>query len=430
MSVQVAARVGGSRVVDGTDPLLFATLSYYWAYLYFRVLLPPPDESAWVYLITVVPVSVAATSGLLINLARGKHGSASRKLDLALLALAFLAVAVSVVRWDLPTIRSIGLLVLTLLWLVRVRPGLSLYVLNGFFWSSVAAGGLWFILDLSEYGLLPGQYAQGADRGIEWRVSLFPYVPESGFFALIVFLANQLHRRGRARTLYCLVSLYFIIFSGMRSALVALVLAEAYILFNRSQRSPSTRTAALLLLLAAFVVSIAIASQASMMPALPGGTITNFLFRTESFDDSDLALSHTAYRGWLWAQHFSLFTSSPLTGLGTFEFSAVVDESVIEGMDNTGSESFVTSWFARIGLCFVPFIAYLWLLCRRAALGASAFDGAAFLVLGVAAFAYGSFLVPYNFMFLILFCLLLQRGFATTSRQARRGAALAEREIR
>ena len=94
---------------------------------------------------------------------------------------------------------ALGLLVLTLLWLVRVRPGLSLHVLNGFFWSSVAAGGLWFILDLSEYGLLPGQYAQGADRGIEWRVSLFPYVPESGFFALIVFLANQLHRRGRAR---------------------------------------------------------------------------------------------------------------------------------------------------------------------------------------------------------------------------------------
>jgi hypothetical protein len=398
----------GLRAAVHADALLLMTLLYYWAYLYFQVLLPPPEESASVYLITVLPVSFAASIGLLSQLVAGNFGAATRVLDLALLVLASLVVAVAVVRADLPSIRSIGLLVVTLLWLARVRPALPVRVLNGFFCASIVAGGLWFEFDLSEYGLLPGQYADGADRGIEWRVSLFPYVPESGFFALIVFLVNQLRHRGPTRILFCAASLYFLVFSGMRSALLALVLAQVYIFFSKKRRSPSTKATLILLLITAFITSIVLGSFVTFMPSFSGGAIENYFFRTDSFDHSNSTLGHSMHRGWLWMQHLALFMSSPFIGVGTFDFSSVLVESLSETREGSGSESFLTGWLARAGLCFTPFLFYLWLLGRRAAFRSTAIEGSVFLVFCVAALAYGSFLVPYNFMFIVLFCFLLQ----------------------
>lgn len=387
-------------------PMYGTVLLYYWLYLYLRVIMPPPEESALSYALTVFPVALAAASGALFALARGARPLADRT-TIALVAFIVIATLVSVARGDWASVRSAGLITLTLIWLATPRSELTVTVLNRFFVSSIVAGGLWYLLGLSEYGLLPGQYAEGADRGIEWRVSLFPFVAESGFFALIVFLANQTRRRGWTRLLLCAASLYFLLLSGMRSAVLALILCEMYIYVNARRRS-TFRATQLLLLLAVFVGMIAFSSLTLVLPSFSEGVVGNYLFRTDSLGDSETAVNQTVYRGWLWLQHFGLFLSSPWSGVGTFDFSSTVSEILFEGQDEKGSESFITGWLARLGLCFLPFIVYFGLLCRRAAASPGLLEGALFLVLGVAAFAYGSFLVPYNFIFLVLFRLLLQ----------------------
>lgn len=420
-SPNAARLVGSERGKRNVQILLPLILLYYWACLYLQVLLPPPEESAWTYALLVTPIALAASIGLLANLARGRYSTASDALAAPLLLLIAVATVVSAGRGDLASIRSTGLMVLTLLWLGGTRPRLPLATLNIYFLASIVVGGIWFLLGLSDYGLLPGQYSEGADRGIEWRVSLFPFVPESGFLALVVLLANQVHGRGWSRICVCTLALYFVVFSGMRSALVALLLCEIYVALNGKRCSTKARTAQLVFLIVTFAGAIVASYAAPFLPTLPGGVIGNYLFRTETFGDSDAALSQTVYRAWLWLQHLELFLSSPLTGIGTFEFSSVVKESLIEGKDDSGSESFITSWLARLGLCFVPFLVYLWLLVRRAAVAVDNLKGTIVLTFGVASLAYGSFIVPYNFMFIILFCYLLQavpRNFEPTRRTA------------
>lgn len=398
----------GFRSSRPVDSLLLAVLIYYWAALYLRVLLPTTDESTWTYLLTVLPVSIAAVVGLLARLVSGAHWTVDRSSTSGLLLFVGVVTIVSLVRADAASIRAAGLMALTLLWLDSARPVIPVRTLNRFFVASIVAGGVWFVLGWSDYGLLPGQYVDGVDRGIQWRVSLFPFVPESGFLALIVFLVNQTRRKGLARLVFCAAALYFVIFSGMRSAIVALALSQIYLVLSRARRGPVFRMTQIFALLALFAVSILISSAVAVMPSLPGGAIGNFLFRTESLVDSEDALSQSIYRGWLWVQHLNLFASSPLTGIGTFDFSSVVREELVTGKEDSGSESFVTAWLARLGLCFAPFLAYLGTLARRAAAAPDAYRGSVFLVFGVAALSYGSFLVAYNFVFLILFCILLQ----------------------
>lgn len=401
--------------------LLPLILLYYWACLYLQVLLPPPDESAWTYALLVTPIALAASIGLLATLTSGQYPTASNALAAPLLLLIAVATVVSVGRGDLASIRSTGLMVLTLLWLGGTRSWLRLATLNIYFLASIVVGGIWFLLGLSDYGLLPGQYADGADRGIEWRVSLFPFVPESGFLALVVLLVNQVHGRGWSRICICALALYFVVFSGMRSALIALLLCEIYVALNSKRCGTRARKAQLVILIVTFVGAIVASYAAPLMPILPGGVIGNYLFRTETFGDSDVSLSQSVYRAWLWLQHLDLFLSSPLTGIGTFEFSSVVKESLIEGKDDSGSESFITSWLARLGLCFGPFLVYLWVLVRRAAAAADNLKGTIVLTFGVASLAYGSFIVPYNFMFIVLFCYLLH-GVPRNSAPTRQAA--------
>lgn len=390
------------------DPLLLTALLFYWCLLYLQSFLPSATDSSSTYWLTILPISAVASVGLALSMAKGDYPRDNRPLASILVLSALAVLAASLVHGDAASARTMALLVLVLLWLGSVRYGIPVSLLNVLFAASILFGALWFALGLSEYGLLPGQYLEGEDRGIQWRISLFPHVPESSFFALTVFLVNQRLQRGLTRLLVCGASLYFVIFSGLRSAVVALLLAEIYIFWNaRARHSSGGRALLIAGMLVSFVAALLLAGTFAEDTELPGGTLGNFLFRSESMSGQDFALGATMYRAWLWMQHLELFASSPVIGIGTFDFGAVISEDLLSGVEQSGSESFLTAWLARVGLCFLPFLVYLSVLCRRAAASSSLLEGCIFLVLGVAALAYGSFLVPYNFMFIVLFASLL-----------------------
>jgi hypothetical protein len=60
-----------------------------------------------------------------------------------------------------------------------------------------------------------------------------------------------------------------------------------------------------------------------------------------------------------------------------------------------------------LGTAAIPFFYYVGSLFARATRQSEPLDACVCLVLGVAAFTYGSFLVPYNFVFLLMFGMLL-----------------------
>ena len=397
--------------------LVLTGLIYYWAYLYLRLFLPPPEQSPFAYLVTVVPIALLASLGTVLNLAADRR----RRFQIVpicwLIGFAATAVLASMLRGDIPTILSAGLLVLTLVWLTTAPEAIRLTTINRVFVLSVLAAAVFYALGWSEYGLLPGQYSAGEDRGITWRVSLFPFVPESGFFAAIVLLANQILGRGMPRVAYCLAALYFLAFSGVRSALLGWLLCLAFVALdqrtngtNGATRHPRVgrRLALIAGLLMVFVAIVLSSTALQFFPELVQGAFGNYLFHhtTPTSYNAD-SISQSVYRGWLWLQHIEIFLSSPLTGVGSYEFLSLVSEPLILGHMGTGSESFFTQWLSRVGLCVVPFFFFLAVVAARAAKRPSPQACLVFILLGVSGLAYGSFLVPYNFMFILIFGLIL-----------------------
>jgi len=288
----------------------------------------------------------------------------------------------------------------------------SLRTINLLFGLSIVAGALFHAAGLSEYGILPGQYAEGADRGITWRVSLFPYVPESGFFALVVLLCNQLCGRGFSRWSFSAVAAYFLVFSGMRSALICLLLCVGLLMIDRQLRTrfgqdrSLWRGFAAVMATAMFVTMMLSSAVLQLLPQLAQGPIGSYLFRADSANVDVESIQQSVYRGWLWLQHLQVFLSSPWIGVGSYEFVSIVDNSMMAGESDTGTESFLTLWLSRVGLCFLPFLVFLWTVGRRASVPSQPLGWLTFVILCVALLAYGSFLVPYNFMFILLFALL------------------------
>ncbi len=409
MSAAVApAAVARPRPLAGAPPLVLAVLIYYWGHQYLRALLPEPNDSLSAYLLTVVPIALIAAAGVVgaLLVARPVSGMPS---FVPLLLFTALAAVVSIGRGDGATLLTAGLFALSLMWLGARPTRLSLATINRLFAASIIAGGAFYLAGWSDFGLLPGQYGEGADRGLEWRVSLFPLIPESAFFALIVLLANQLQGRGRSRWIWCSVALYFLVFSGLRSALIAFLLCETYVLLTAHAKVFARRGRCVLLvaLLVLFLLSVAGSNALLLVPGIADGPLGVYLLRDAADDLSTESLGQSVYRSWLWLQHLDIFFSSPWIGVGSFEFSSLASESLIEGHAGSGSESFVTAWLARLGLATLPLFAYVGGLFAAAAGRPTPFDACLCLVLGVAAFAYGSFIVPYNFVFLLIFALLL-----------------------
>lgn len=400
---------GNPHVLDTPRPLFQLLLLYAWAWLYLRVFLGDVTASTGAYLLTVVPVAVAACVGLL-QVAAVSLRQPGMPSPLPLLGFLAAAGLVALGRGDFSSLLSAGLLALTLVWIAQSPTHLPLKTLNGLFLASIGVGTVFYFAGLSDYGVIPGQHLVGLDRGIAWRVSLFPYVPESGFFALVVILANQLLGTGRSRVVFMVVAGYFLVFSGVRSALIALILCEAYVLFARRPGGAGAglKTALLWALIATFLLFVSAPTILLLVPGIAEGPIGSYLFREAAANLNEASITQSSYRGWLWGRHFDLFLSWPLTGMGTFEFADLNPTDALAAM-GTGSESFLTSWLARVGLCFLPFVYYLVRLGDRSAALPTPFEACVFVTLWVAALAYGSFIVPYNFIFLLLFGLLMRQ---------------------
>ena len=204
----------------------------------------------------------------------------------------------------------------------------------------------------------------------------------------------------------------FLVFSGMRSALICLLLCVGLLVIDTRHRATWGRGRSLrrgfaaVIATALFVTIVLSSAVLQLLPQLAQGPIGSYLFRADSVDVDVESIQQSVYRGWLWLQHMRVFLSSPWIGVGSYEFVSVVDDLMMAGESDTGAESLLTLWLSRVGLCFVPFLVFLWTVGRRASVPPQPLGWMIFVILCIALLAYGSFLVPYNFMFVLLFVLL------------------------
>jgi hypothetical protein len=386
-------------------------LAYYWLMQFVPVSGGTVERGSVVFYMTVVPVA------LFVCIALASLGARIR-LDLPSGFVAAYLVLVCVVaasRADLSTMLTVGLLSGTMITVLLMRPGLNTSALNAAFLLSIPLSIGLFFSGRSIYAVVPGM---SVGREL-WRVSLFPFIAPSAYFALVVFLMNVVRRDGLLRRTTLLLSAYFLIFSQTRSAWMAGGFALALVLAGRFGwlRSARARVWYVVGATVAFVLSLVAGPLLAFVPALSSGWIGRYVFRLSGGNASPEEISASIFRTWIWTEHGRLFWSQPLVGVGTFDFMASARFDPLFLQETSGSESFLTGIFARVGLLALLFFAGIFAAMTRALRTGDSLPALMAIVLFVAMLAYGSFLNAYDFVFLCIFIPLVSTANARAEGQ-------------
>lgn len=377
-----------------------AMLLVYWLLLYTSSTSDEVERGSLLYLLYVAPVLLFAGVFAIPTLMR-------RELSLPvglLVGYAALVLPVALLRADSATFTSTLLMTLVLVVIAGERVAPSHDLLNLIFLASIPLSLATYLVGTNIYGIVPGL---GLDEALRWRISLFPVVPESAFFSALVLCLNLLDRHRAWRRTCIVLAIYFLVFSGLRSALIGMLLALAY--HVATSRGWVQRPPAKMFLLGGvtlmFVASLLLSQLLVFAPALGNEFLNVYLFRSEGGIESDDDVTRTVYRTWLWSEHFRIAADNPLLGIGTHDFAALADVPAEFG-GGSGSESFLTGLYARVGLPSLLFVAFFVASLWRQVRMHNELPCLVALLLVVAMLAYGSFLVPYNFAFLVMVGLL------------------------
>jgi hypothetical protein len=157
--------------------------------------------------------------------------------------------------------------------------------INFLFLFTILGSIIIYFLGLTDYGFLPGQAdATSCHSSMSFRVSLFAVLSESAAFSLFVLLWNVFqppqYVRG-LRWVFIVIALYFLLFSGIRSALLAfLVISPVILFFLFSIRNLLLRSViSILIPLCLVVFSVQLLAK-KPGESLIGDGLSNLLLRT------------------------------------------------------------------------------------------------------------------------------------------------------
>ncbi len=326
--------------------------------------------------------------------------------------LAILLVAAGtwhLIRGDMRAVLQLGLLVLGMAWISTERAVFDVQDLLNMFLALIILGFLVYaVTDINKWGLIPGETDE--EFGI-WRVSFFPNIANTACLALVVLLLLTRDRATAfAHPVVFAIALYFMVFSFVRTALLAGLL---YVALRWYFGLPGRALPARMFwvsLVVAFGVNIAIATSplvVNYLQELP--LFSRLLLRGETGLTPD-EIFEQVYRPWLWWQHLTLFASSPsLMGLGSFDFFEMKTEELLPGHTGAGSEALLTRLLATYGLPGLLFTAFL-IVCLRARANANdRWSCACFPAILLMIMNWGSVFHPTS-AFFALFLLMIVRG--------------------
>lgn len=378
------------------SPRLFAALLfYYWLVQYVQATGYKGERGDFVYYLLIIPIALFSIFSFFRILSSRRPFNRPAGLILAFEAI---VVSVALVRGDFQTIFSLGLLCTTIVVVFMVGSSPSPKLLNALFLVSIPAIIVARAVGISDYSIIPTH----ADA-VWWRVAIFPQVATSAFFSGLIFLINIHYRQLPLGKLCLILSLYCLILSGLRSAVIATAFSFIFLMLRRRSMlgSQVSKTFYLATTMAIFIVVLLLPGILLTLSA-SGSPLNFFLFRSRDVVDES-ALVQTIFRTLLWQEHFRIAQDHWLFGVGTFDFT-ILSEKL--GKLSSGSESFLTGMYARVGVSVLLFITGMLSAIRSGFKQDHDISMVAGIVLFVAMLAYGGFIAAYDFTFLTLMGLL------------------------
>ncbi|WP_097108329.1 hypothetical protein [Hoeflea halophila] len=324
------------------------------------------------------------------------------------------------------------LFVWVLLWVCALDVRLSSRAYMVLFAGSVLAGCAGYIvLDNNPWGFLPRMTS--SDFTI-WRLSFFPSVVLTGLFSLfVVIVVSESRESFRLRLLSNTAGFYFLVFSFVRTAILAgAIYAPLAVWFSRVRQNWRILFFVPLVLVLVIHGSILVAPYI-LVHFQDNEIVSRLLLRGKTgLEVKDVYEQIT--RPWIWQKHFEFFLSSPyLMGLGNFDFfSLAVPVPEPNQPVLSGSEALLTRLLATYG--WPAFFLIFFMVARlhqhaRAGdyLGCAIFPGIVILATN-----YGSVLHPSSFLFVLYFQLLIhgRKTFAENVREDMTSARADDPNIR
>jgi len=249
-------------------------LGYYWILQFMVSSSGEVQRGGVMYFLYVVPIAAFCA----LCLSAGAIPTRLNTPTWLTIVYGLIVCAVAFARGDIQTIESTVLFSSAVIVVFACRLSPSVSFLNALFLASIVLNTALFLLGLSIYAPIPGFSNDGE---LWWRISVFPAVSSSAYFCLIIAFANLIHRDGIFRRLCLMLSLYFLVLSGLRSALIAGFLAAAYYSLVRfgGLRRTGARVAFLSACVLIFVLSLLSSQLLLLLPSLGNETVNVYLFR-------------------------------------------------------------------------------------------------------------------------------------------------------
>lgn len=329
---------------------------------------------------------------------------------LLLLGFALVAGGWHVAHGDVRAVVQLALLIYVTAWVATDRAILNVEDVVRLYLLALGLGvGVLLFTDHNIYSLVPGRAASGVAAG---RVSFFPNIAYTGMlsFAMLLVLTRD-KQLARRHAVVLAISIYFLLFSGVRSTLIATVIyLTLYLLFSRYSDAKLGRMFWIALLVA-FGINVAIWQSAKVLFLLQDNfLVSKLLLRGERGLTLDL-IAYQLYRPWLWEVQAKIFAASPgWMGWGVFDFSKmIIGES--QPLASSGSESLPMRLLTIYGIPALLFTAYLIVCLHRSARRGDRWACASFPAIFMLMMNWGSSFHPTDFVFVLLMLVVL-RGSA------------------
>lgn len=415
-------------LANGTRRAWFVALvAYYVLALYLVPSSAKVERFSFTYFALVIPAWLYVTGNWRCLLTG--YSTASKLLAL----FAVLAGISGVLRGDYPLAYNAVFLSAMAIVILNSRVYLRVVELNWIFLGAVIGSVVVYSLGITEYGFLPGQAeALGCHAAMNWRVSLFRVTAESAMFSLLILVVNIAYGRSLSswiRGMALFVAAYFLIYSGVRSIVMAALIIVPICAFSvLHQITAEARRRAAVGVVAA---SVAILSVPLWLGA-GDGFWKNYFLRTETCDyQLRYALPDSAapaaskeaapaaseeipedWYSWTLNRHcaamyqLTLFADAPF---GNRDLQPKSDQQLTDIGCPTdqlryycASCNFATYWLARAGFSAIPLLLCFVALMAGAVKSHSVVLSSILAAFGVASFSWGVMFVPYNLIFQLM----------------------------
>jgi hypothetical protein len=361
---------------------------YYW--FAYNALSFETTPGGITYIMLIVPISIFIGVGV-VELFSGTRFVLSASI-ISLATYILFAVLIALMRLDNIAILNITISIVPLFIVIGCRLHLSLRLINVLFILQVIIGVSFYHLGLTESKYFVTGFSS------DLKVNIFPFHSEtiSGIFCLIVFSSNFfLSEKKWTKWLILLFSMYFTIFSGMRTlsiiigAIVAFIIIKRYVQFKNRllyKSLPIFFIGGLLVVLINLNLFSLFSSNDGFLKAYTLRGITR-----EDYDPlRDLS------RLVIWNSHKELFFDNPLIGVGSFKMYDYYD------INYGDTESPLTYNMARDGVVAILIFVFFYYLWRDATITLDAYKYIMIVSFFLLLILYGSVMHGTNVVYLMI----------------------------